>query len=391
VKLNATLTSTALCTALIAGCHSQGNAAEVDDPSQPPPCTTDLTPELAKLRVPGIAAAIVKHGKVVCTAVAGMANIEENQPVTPDTVFWWASVSKPVAATAAMSVWEQGKFKLEDEVNAYIPFQVKHPNPACDAKHITFQELLTHTSSIFEDEDLPPYKDAFVVGMPREPLGQYLQDYLLPGGRLYSTSNFVTGCPGEQYNYSSIGYGLLGFTIESIIGESFDRICMDRVFKPLELKQTSFTLADLDISKLAMPYSGDSAANFKALGHREHANYPDGSLRSSVLELSRFLLMSMNFGEYEGKRILMDATVKEMFRPQLGDLPGGDGQGYAWYHDRIGTRDVIGHDGDDPGARSLMFFDPADGAGVLLVVNGEWSDGDADLLFYNLFAESSNY
>jgi hypothetical protein len=138
-----------------------------------------------------------------------------------------------------------------------------------------------------------------------------------------------------------------------------------------------------------MPYGRSSAATFTALGHREHANYPDGSLRSSVLDLSRFLIMSMQFGEFQGTRILAKSTVEEMFRSQIPTLD--DVQGLAWYKYDTGSRGLIGHDGEDPGANALMFIDPSDNAGVLLAANGQWDAERAQELFEKLFAESSTF
>jgi len=379
-----------LCTvaASLSACTKSNDV--VKEAKRVPACVTDLRPELARLNVPGLSAGIVKKGRLACTAVAGLANVEENRPVTPGSVFWWASVSKPVTATAVMSVAQQGQFKLDDAVNRYLPYQVKHPNPTCAAKPITFRELLTHTSSIIEDESKPAYKDAFVVGRPREPLGRYLKRYLLPGGNIYDArANFFPACPGQANQYSSIGFGLLGYAVESIVKKPFDQINQERIFTPLGMNDTSFALAGLDRSKLAMGYEGRSAATFKAVGYQEHANYPDGSLRSSVSDLARFMIMTMQLGKYDGVRILRKATVQKMLRPQIPKLD--DSQGLGWYHDEYGSRKVIGHDGEDPGARSLLFFDPADGAGVLLVANGPWDEDRAEKLLEKLFKESSKY
>jgi CubicO group peptidase (beta-lactamase class C family) len=409
------LTASAACSTGGEGVSpSPADGSEAGTPS--PSCATDLDEQRKTLHVPGLAAAIVKHGKVVCTAAAGYANVEEKRPVTPSSVFWWASVSKPVAATAAMSVLVEGTFKLEDSVNAYLPsdLQVKNPDPACAKTDITFFQLLTHTSSIQEDEQKAAYQSGWVVGKPRMPLGDYLESYLRPGaGHLYSpTESFIPQCPGTKFRYSSIGFGLLGFAVESALNAqdpartrtTFDRVIQDRVFSKLGMSDSSFTLADFrsKMDRVAMGYrgAGTPAAPFTPVGHHEHANYPDGSMRSSVLDLSKFLAMSIAFGEYEGVRVLPAHVVQNMFAPQVDGL-GNDGQGLAWYHDAFGEReDVIGHDGDDPGARSMMFFDPADGAGVLLVANGEWGrpddDGDpgneaAKALVERLFAESKLY
>src|SRR5262249_59473276 len=114
--------------------------------AQPATCKTDLASQLQRLDVPGLAAGIVKNGRLVCTGAAGMANIEQKKPVTADTLFLIASVSKVVTATALMQLQEEGKFKLDDDVNRYLPFRVSIPESP--ASPITFRQLLTHTSSI---------------------------------------------------------------------------------------------------------------------------------------------------------------------------------------------------------------------------------------------------
>src|SRR6266567_535375 len=107
--------------------------ANTTSPAQAAKCKTDLTSDLQTLKVPGLSAAIVKNGKVVCTAVAGMADTTQNKPVTPDTAFLWASVSKTVTATALMQLYEQGKFQLDDNINKYLPSQVQVHIPSCPA------------------------------------------------------------------------------------------------------------------------------------------------------------------------------------------------------------------------------------------------------------------
>src|SRR5262249_13317136 len=109
-------------------------------------CRTALQPELAELKVPGLSAGIVAHGRLRCVAAAGMANIQESRPVTRDTLFQIRSVSKLVTGTALMQLFEDRKFQLDDDINNYLPFQIHIP--ACQKKPITFRQLLTHTSSL---------------------------------------------------------------------------------------------------------------------------------------------------------------------------------------------------------------------------------------------------
>jgi len=352
-------------------------------------CATSLEAELALLKVPGLSAGIIKNDKLVCTAVAGMANIEEKRPVTPDTVFTWASVSKTVTAVTLMTLFDEGKFELDDGINGYLPFQVHVP--ACPDAPITFRQLLTHNSSIIENETKGVYADSYAPGDSRVALGDFLQNYLVPGGRYYSSSgSFANGCPGTINSYSNVGAGMLGYLAESITKTSFDDLAMDRVFVPLGMNETSFRLKPFDLDHVAMPYKGGSAATFKPVGYLGFPTYPDGLLRTSVPQLARFLTMFMRFGELDGKRILSAATAKEMRRIQFPDLD--DTQGLIWYFDSFGSRTkVLGHDGDDPGITSKMYFDPKDNAGVILVGNGEWKESAAVSLMEKLFLESTKY
>jgi hypothetical protein len=102
--------------------------------------------------------------------------------------------------------------------------------------------------------------------------------------------------------------------------------------------------------------------------------------------------MIAQLGEYDGQHILAEKTATEMRRVQIPDLD--DTQGLIWFYDDYGTRkDLLGHDGDDPGTSSLMFFDPANGDGAILIANGFWYDADedspaADALLGKLFDEA---
>ena len=116
-----------------------------------PACHTDLAPQLKRYDVPGLAAVIVKDGRIVCASAAGMADIGQKRPVTPDTLFLIGSVSKTITATALMQLYDEGKFKLDDDIDNYLPFHVDIPFEP-DAP-VTFRQLLTHTASIDDNPD----------------------------------------------------------------------------------------------------------------------------------------------------------------------------------------------------------------------------------------------
>jgi CubicO group peptidase (beta-lactamase class C family) len=359
------------------------SGAETGDENPSPTCGTDVADQLDVLGVPGVSVGIIKDGQLMCTAVAGMADIEAARPVTPDTVFAWASVSKTVTGTAAMVLFDDGHFALDDDIDEHLPFSARNPN--CPAQPITFRQLLTHTSSIVDNDAI--YDAGYTIGDSMIPLGEFVEGYVVPGGAYYDAAeNFDEACPGQVNDYSNVAIGLLGHLVAEISGMPFDRFCRERIFTPLGMDETSFHLAELDEANVAMPYDGESPATFVALGHQGFPTYPDGLLRTSVPHMARFLAMSAELGEYEGERILAESTAQEMRRIQFPELD--DTQGLVWFYDPDETR--LGHDGDDPGTSSLLFFDPTDGTGALVVSNGVWpEDGTSPyVLLEALFAEA---
>jgi hypothetical protein len=160
------------------------------------------------------------------------------------------------------------------------------------------------------------------------------------------------------------------------------------------MNETSFRLAELELDHVAMPYDG-TPPNFVAHGHNGFPTYPDGLLRTSVTQIARFLAMMARYGEYDGRRILAEATAREMRRLQIPALD--DTQGLVWYYEDYGAHaGVLGHDGDDPGTSALMYFDTETGDGAILVANGYWYDNNdnspqADSLMVKLFDEAAGY
>jgi CubicO group peptidase (beta-lactamase class C family) len=307
-----------------------------------------------------------------------------------------------VTATALMSL--EDKFQLDDAVDAHLPFHVAVPS--CPSGQVTVRQLLTHTSSIRDNEDLINCPGTCSYGATFAPtvtrgadspiaLDDFVPGYLTAAGTYYDAAkNFEAGCPGTINDYSNMGLTLAGYIAEQLAGQPLDKLTRDRIFTPLGMTETSWRLADIDPTHLAMPYDFSAATGFTPFGQFGEPDWPDGDLRSSVTELSRFLIMFMQLGAYGDHRIISEHAAWEMRKVQIPDLD--DTQGLIWFYDDFGKRHVLGHDGSDNGASTNMFFDPADGAGVILLSNGMWSDANdnspgADALMATLFEESKAY
>jgi len=320
---------------------------------------------LDQAEVPGLAAAIVVEGSLRWVGAYGWANLEEERPVTPDTTFMLASVSKTVTATAVMQVIEDGDLALDDDVEEVLAFWVANPSHPADP--ITTRQLLLHTSSIVDNWDV--LAGYYVQGDSPIPLGTYLEDYLDPAGALYDAAdNYAGSAPGARYDYSNMGASLAGYLVEAATGTPFDAHCEARIFEPLGMTDTGWHLADIDTSVLAMPYGG-SPGSYVPYGHYGYPDYPDGALRTSVVQLARFLAANMGDGSLGPARILEAGTL-ELMRTVSAPSIAPD-QGLVWYYEPSLGDDVIGHNGGDDGVSTDMYYRLSDGVGIIVLTNGE--------------------
>lgn len=319
-------------------------------------------------RLPGLAVAIVRDGAIVRARGYGWANIPRAMRATADVEFMLASVSKTVTAVAVMQAVEERLLDLDADVGEVLPFPVRNPEFPDDP--ITTRMLLTHTSGISDNWDV--LGSIYVAGDSPIPLGDFLADYLVPGGHHYDAErNFLSSPPGTRYRYCNEGVALAAYAVESASGTAFDARCDERIFEPLGMGETSWHLRGLDRSEVAMPYRYARARDrYRRYGQYGYPDYPDGQLRTSARALARFLLAVANRGELDGVRILAEETIDEMLREQAPDVVSG--QGLVWYAVRRRGERLVGHNGGDSGVATLMFFRERDGTGVIALANGDW-------------------
>ncbi len=207
--------------------------------------------EMQAQKIPGLAACLVKSGKIVWSKGYGWSDIKRRVPMDPQsTIQNIGSIAKTVTATAAMQLWEEGKFDLDDDINQYLPFPVR--NPSHPDRLISFRSLLTHRSSI---ADSSAYSSSYGCGDPGIDLATWIKAYFTVGGRYYvEEKNFHPWKPGEKHQYSNVGFGLLGFLVERLSGESFDVFTKKRIFDPLGMKASGWMLSGIPRESHAVPY-----------------------------------------------------------------------------------------------------------------------------------------
>lgn len=365
--------------------------------------------ELASLSVLAI-----RDGRVVFEGACGRrrigASASQDLPATPDTLYRIASVSKMVTTLGLMRLVEDGKLALDADVSGYLGFRLR--NPHFPERAITLRQLLTHTSSLRDEAGY-----SF-------PAGSALRDFLAPGGRLYDKGAMYASQagPGDFFTYCNLGWGVIGTLMERVTGERFDRLMARLLLQPLGLEAgyNPSALPPPALARLATLYrkrtvdteawnaqgpwiaqADDYATRAPAappgleryvIGDNATPFSPTGGLRISARGLGRIMLMLMNGGVHEGRRILQSETLGRMFARQWtadgkghnGDTLGGFfnawGLGNAQFPDQPGRRlveggfDAVGHLGDAYGLRSVFAADVQRRNGMIVLVGGTSAD-----------------
>jgi CubicO group peptidase (beta-lactamase class C family) len=267
---------------------------------------------------------------------------------------------------------EEGKLKLDVDINTLLPFKVRNPKHA--EEPMTLRQLLTHTSGIRDNWSV--LENTWVKnGDFKKPLAESLPAYLIEGGEFFSAKkSFYSWAPGTKNQYCNVAVALAAYVAEAKLKTPFETLCQQGLFKPLGMEGTAFLLASIDPKKVAMPYAyRKKTGSFKALGHHGYLDFPAGTLRATAPHLARFLLMFMGEGKLGEVRVLKAPTVESMKKIQFPKIDKK--QGLAWYYDRIAGKQMIGHDGGDPGVATQMFCDPGKGTGIIVLMNGEPKKG----------------
>jgi len=335
------------------------------------PVTTELDEfirdRMHQAKLPGLAAALVKDGHLLWAKGFGWADVEGQRPVTTDTVFKVASISKTVTAATILKACEDGLLDLDGPVNEHLPFAVTHPRDA--KKPITLRMLLSHTSGLRDNPDI--LETLYTVGEVRHNLRQFLNDYLKSGGCYYDAqANFTEESPGTAFEFCSVGLSLAGYVLECVAGQPFDAYTERSVFELLGMDGAAWWPARIEKAPLAYPYRHVRFMDaFEHYGHYAFPHYPGSGLHCSVAQLWRL------FGVFSGERLhgvpqlLSDDTARLMRTEHYPDAGPGIGLG-CYYEERDGLK-LLGHAGADHGVAARMFWNEAQHAGVITLGNGE--------------------
>lgn len=354
------LLSTLLLTSatLLATARALDPAAAGFDPERLKRLDAVIDTEIQGGRLAGAVMIVKRDGQDVVLKAYGRQDVEGAVPMKTDAIFRIASMSKAATTIAALMLYEEGRFMLNDPVSKFIPEYARSvvavpppPGSPADVKYvtvpakraITIHDLMTHTAGLTYGDMLAidDYKKAKLYGW-------YLMDHDETIGdamkRLATLP--LSAQPGEAFNY---GYGtdLLGYLVEVVSGQPLDKFLEERVFKPLKMNDTSFYLPAGKESRLAVVYGlengklvreEDSAKTDFIHGPRKLFSGGAGLL-STAADYGRLLQMLLNNGELDGVRLLSPRTVELMHKNHTGDLFMWDTKSFGlgfWVNDNPG-------------------------------------------------------
>jgi CubicO group peptidase (beta-lactamase class C family) len=321
--------------------------ARADDPSSAPVKSIHavLQPFVDNHTLAGAVTLVADKDKVLGLDAVGFADIAGNKPMRTDAMFWIASQSKPITATALMILVDEGKLRIDDPVEKYLPeFKDIWVAAEKDNEHvllkrpkrpITIRDVMSHTSgmpfrSVMEQPtiDVLPLRDAV---------------------RSYAMTSLQTE-PGTKYAYSNAGINTGGRIIEVVSGVPYEEFLQKRLFDPLGMKETTFWPSEDQVKRLAKSYKPNSEKNGLEettitalrypLSDAKRYPCPGGGLFSTASDLANFCQMVLDGGTFKEKRLLSEDAIKTMTSKQTGD-DLKEGYGLGWSK----NGGVVGHGG----------------------------------------------
>ncbi|MGY0589614.1 MAG: serine hydrolase domain-containing protein [Paraglaciecola chathamensis] len=296
-------------------------------------------------KLAGTLTLVARKGKVVHVEGVGYRDREAKAPMSEDTIFRIYSMTKPITAVAALTLWEQGKFQMNDPVSKYLP---ELANLKVYAGMDGENMVLEDTSKVMTIKQLFTHTAGFSYGFTQSPVDKLYQQSALFSGQIKRQDLLkevaklpLNHQPGSKWNYS-IGTDIIGILVERLSGQTLGAYFEQHIFEPLEMDDTGFYVPEDKQNRLAQIYVINQQGQTVPMENEPLGDYlsaPEiesggGGLVSTIEDYYTFTQMLLNGGEYQGKRILGRKTVEYMRTNHLPTSlipfePSSTGEGYG--------------------------------------------------------------
>ena len=302
--------------------------------------------QMAEQHLPGLSLAVVRDGEVILRRGYGLASLEMNVPVTPETVFQIGSLTKQFTAVAVLMLAERGKIGLDESVSRYVPGL-----PAAWGG-VSVRHLLNHTSGIKSFTGLPDFIDRLApLPTTREGIVSLIADEPLEFS------------PGESYAYNNTGYYLLGHVIEQTSGRSYAAFLQERIFNPLAMTDTRVNVVEDIIPNRACGYGWAEDRWCNAPHVSMDWVYSAGALIATAPDLAKW---DMALGRED---LLPHSAWENAWTPtRLNDGTAAE-YGFGWIVSERNGHRSLSHGGGIPGFASFMERFPDDDLSVVVLTN----------------------
>ncbi len=282
-----------------------------------------LKPFVETHEISGVVTLVADDKNIIHLSATGLADIEKKSPMAPDSIFWIASMTKPITATAVMMLQDEGLLSVDDPVAKYLPeFRLLKDTAGNDAI-VTLKQCLTHSSGL---SDLTSEETDGMITLKE------LTSVVASKPLLFQ--------PGTKWQYCQSGINTAARIVEVVSGKPFPVFLQERLFAPLGMKDTSFYPNASQVARLAASYNRTKAGMLEKVdlpflhGHppSETNRYPSasGGLFSTASDYAKFAQMILNGGKLDGKIFLKEDSVKQMTSIQTGNLVTGFTPGNGW-------------------------------------------------------------
>jgi CubicO group peptidase (beta-lactamase class C family) len=318
----------------------------------------------------GLAVGVVRNGSLEYFHGHGVADIASNTPITQDTVFRIASITKTFTAIAVMQLREQGLVDLDAPASGYLRAYRLLPAKA-SFRPATVRDLLTHTAGVpqmphparalmtlFAGSALTEGGESYDLGQPLPTLGGYYRG----GLRLVAE-------PGTRFTYGDHGFATLGQIVEDVSGQPLDCYFREHIFEPLGMADSDLLRSEEVRSRLATGYKLRSHG-VSPVTDRQWVTPGASSIYSTPTDMARYLAALAGDGANEHGRVLQPATLATMFGPHFQTDPRVPGIGLGFMRSHLGAHLAVEHQGILPGFNSQIWVAPDDGVAVMAFTNG---------------------
>ena len=337
------------------------------------PAAPVLTPELQQrldllveqleqqrqmLHVPGMAIAVVKDDEVILTHGFGIASVEEETPVTPETIFAIGSSTKAFTSTLVGMLVDEDKMDWDDPVTEYLPYFQMNVDSDDESAEPTLRDVLSHRTGFT--------RMGLLMASGQIPI----EEVLLDATKAEPYVPFR-----EKWYYSNVMYMSAGVAAGKAEGTDWYTLVTERIFEPLGMNSTTTSVTQTENdSRLASGYLWDEdlqAYEYKPMRNVDNIG-PSGSINSNVIDMAQWLRLQLNHGEYEGRRLISEENLSETWTTQV-NITENVGYGMGWMIREWEGQPVIEHGGNVDGFSAQVAMLPESNLGFVLLTNASVS------------------